>query len=674
MRARLTAESGECMPPALDLHPGTPVTLGRSRDNSIVLRDDMSSRLHAKIYFDSGRWYVRDFGLNGTRINGAKINGATEVYDGGVVQIGDTRLRFEAPFVPPVAPASEPSVAHATRKGAARAVRASAPGGSSLNGLTVNRSLITPPPPAPGPRPPASHDGTKVMSLPPERDEVDSHSPADVYATSLKLDELTALCRFVADAVSAPTQHLVSKLALEAILRQTTARVVGYLSLEPSDPTPKVVLPEQATVDVPLSRKLTEKVRATGRMAWLFADANEDRPTDSLSAYADAVCLPLAGSSGPPFAALHVYRTGLCFSERDVRFIEAVGGHLAKTLELHRHRRALEAENVRLRTAAPVADDLIGDSDAINALRQHIAKAAPLPINVLIQGESGSGKELVAQALHRTSPRADGPFVVVNCAAIAPTLLEAELFGYKKGAFSGADRDHPGLFEQADEGTLFLDEVGELSLECQAKLLRVIEGKPFRPVGGTADVKVDVRVVAATHRDLEKEAKAGRFRQDLFFRLKVIPIRVPPLREHPSDVAELALFFLERIGLQCRRSFRLTPAAVDKLEAFPWPGNVRQLRAVLESTAVLSETDVIEADQLPLAAPAELEPAGNSDFPTSLDVDELETWAIRRSLVRTAGNVSQAAKILGISRDTLHTKLKKKGIDRGEPLGSAVVT
>ena len=166
---------------------------------------------------------------------------------------------------------------------------------------------------------------------------------------------------------------------------------------------------------------------------------------------------------------------------------------------------------------------------------------------MLVQGESGSGKELVALALHRNSRRADGPLVVVNCAAIAPTLLEAELFGYKKGAFSGADRDHPGLFQQADEGTLFLDEVGELSLECQAKLLRVIEGKAFRPVGATADVKVDVRIVAATHRDLEKEVKAGRFRQDLLFRLRVIQIRVPPLREHPEDIPELAGFFLAKV-------------------------------------------------------------------------------------------------------------------------------
>lgn len=675
MRARLTAETGECMPPAIDLHPGTPVTLGRSRDNSIVLRDDHSSRLHAKIYFDSGRWFVRDFGLNGTRLNGSKINGATEVNDGGVVQIGETRFRFEAKAPSPALESISTPTAIRKSSGSIN-LKSRTPsgrfltGGSTVHELQVNRALATTSIPInETPRPVQIHDGTKVMPAHFER-EVVPNSPAEVYAANLKLDELTALCRFVADAVSAPSTYAVSKLALEAILRQTTARAVGYLSLEPSDPTPKLVLPEQAKVDIPLSRKLTERVRATGKMVWLFAEATTDGIiTDSLSAYADAVCLPLGGSSGPPFAALHVYRTGLCFSERDVRFIEAVGGHLAKTVELHRHRRALEAENDRLRTSSHLADDLIGDSDAITSLRHQISKAAPLPINVLISGESGSGKELVAQALHRNSPRAEGPFVVVNCAAIAPTLLEAELFGYKKGAFSGAERDHPGLFEQADEGTLFLDEVGELSLECQAKLLRVIEGKPFRPVGGVADVKVDVRVIAATHRDLDKEAKAGRFRQDLLFRLKVIPVRVPPLREHPSDITELACFFLDRIGLQCRRSFRLSPGAISKLESFSWPGNVRQLRAVLESTAVLSESDIIEADQLPLALPVDVETA-SSDFPTSLDVGELETWAIRKALVKTGGNVSQSAKLLGMSRDTLHTKIKKIGIDRTEPLGN----
>ena len=285
----------------------------------------------------------------------------------------------------------------------------------------------------------------------------------------------------------------------------------------------------------------------------------------------------------------------------------------------------------------------------------------------MIQGESGSGKELVAQALHRNGPRAEGPMVVVNCAAIAPTLLEAELFGYRQGAFSGADRDHPGLFEQADEGTLVLDEVGELSLESQAKLLRVIDGKAFRAVGGTRELKVDVRLVAATHRNLEEEVRAGRFREDLYFRLKVIHLRVPALRDHPEDVPELARFFLERLSTQCRRAFKLTPAAIQKLQEFAWPGNVRQLRAVLESAAVMSESELIDVENLPLGPPEAAPPPATpppTDAPLSLDVDELETWAIRKAMVQTHGNVSQAARLLGISRDTLHTKLKKKNIDR----------
>jgi DNA-binding NtrC family response regulator len=197
----------------------------------------------------------------------------------------------------------------------------------------------------------------------------------------------------------------------------------------------------------------------------------------------------------------------------------------------------------------------------------------------------------------------------------------------------------------------------------------VIEGKPFRPVGGVADVKVDVRVIAATHRDLDQEVKSGRFRQDLLFRLKVIPIRVPPLREHREDIPELASFFLEKIGVQCRRSFRLTPPAIEKLMHFSWPGNVRQLKAMLENTAIMSDHDVIDIDQLPMIGSSEFDPP-KSEFPVSLDVDELETWAIRRALLRTGGNVSQSAKLLGISRDTLHTKLKRKGIDRGEPLAA----
>jgi Nif-specific regulatory protein len=641
MRARLTLEGGECVPPTLDLSPtGQPVTLGRSRDNTLVLRDELASRTHAKIYFEDGRWHVRDFGLNGTRVDGIRINGSVELRDGQRVKIGEVVLRFVLEPKSPPKPAKD------------------AP-------LTMPMKTVQPEGP---------HNATKIHELPLER-SVPGDPPSDHAAKQLRVDELTALCKFMTSAVEAKTPHDLITLALRAILNQTTAKLAGYLSVDPEEPGPKIVMPESAAIDVPLSRRLTAQAQAQGKTIWLFPDLSATHPpTDSLSAFADAICIPLK-ASGEPFATLHVYRSGRAFSERDVRFIEALAGFLAHGLEILRTRRTLEAENSRLRIHTPAADDIIGGSNPVIHLRQQILRAAPQPFTVLVQGESGSGKELVALALHRNSRRAEGPLVVVNCAAIAPTLLEAELFGYKKGAFSGADRDHPGLFQQADEGTLFLDEVGELSLECQAKLLRVIEGKAFRPVGATGDMKADVRIVAATHRDLDKEVKAGKFRQDLLFRLKVIQIRVPPLREHPEDIPELAAFFLAKVSGECRRNFKLTINAMRKLQAHQWPGNVRQLRAAIESAAVMSEGETLDADAIPLTGATELSavqpaatPAQFADMPPSLNIDEIEEWAICRAMRQTGGNVSHAAKLLNMSRDTLHNKLKKlkeeKGIDR----------
>jgi len=649
MRARLVVETGECTPAVLDLASGQTATIGRSRDNLVVVPNDLVSRLHAKVYFDEGRWFVRDFGLNGTKVDGRRIAGAVSLDDGTMIQLADVQLRF---------------------------LTVAGTQTSTPLPLSNAASDHTPPPvlirktPTSG-KVPAEIVGTRVQNFKLRDVPATVEATADPNDTQLKVDELTALCRFMTEAVATPDPHELIARCLRTILNQTSATLAGYLSLDPNDTMPKVVLPEKAAVDMRLSRRLTERVRHTRKKAWLYGDDQFGNPGESLQLVTDAVCLPLTGGLKPddagaaePFAALHVYRTGRGFTDREVRFLELTAGFLAPTLEILRTRRKLEAENQRLRSAAPTADELIGDSSSIMALRMQVGRAAPQPFTVLIQGESGSGKELVALALHQHSPRCAGPLVVVNCASIAPTLLETELFGSRKGPMS--DRDYAGLFEQADEGTLVLDEIGELSLDCQAKLLRVIEGKAFRPVGGTCDLKVDVRLVAATNRDLEAEVRAGRFRQDLFFRLKVIHLRVPPLREHAEDIPELAHFFLERLSVQCRRAFRLTPAAMQRLQAFPWPGNVRQLRAVLESAAVMTETDTIDADAMPIGPHESATPptAPTIDLPPSLDVDELETWAIRKAMVQTVGNVSQAARLLGMSRDTLHTKLKKKMIDR----------
>ncbi|MCU0702769.1 MAG: sigma 54-interacting transcriptional regulator [Fimbriiglobus sp.] len=607
-----------------------------------MIRDDLVSRLHAKVYFEEGKWYVRDFGLNGSKLAGGKLEGAGELTEGAELQIGNTRFRFTIGTVlPPTA-------------GGAGTGENNSQTGTAIQLDPARMTRVTG---APTREPPPS----QPITVPVEDD------------TSLRLDELAALVKYMTNAVGSVDAQELIRLSLRTLLNQTSATFVGYLGLDPSDPMPKMILPERVPIDVPLSKRLTEQVRTTRTRVWLFGDASAGLApaSGSLSSFTDAVCLPVGGYSGEPLAAIHAYRTGRPFTERDVNFLQAVSGFLAPALEALRHRRKLEAENLRLRGSAPVADELIGDSSAMMNLRMQIGRAAPLPFTVLITGETGAGKELVALALHRHSPRSGGPLVVVNCAAIAPTLLEAELFGYRKGAFAGADHDHPGLFEQADEGTLFLDEVADLSLECQAKLLRVIEGKSFRPVGGSREVNVDVRVVAATHRDLEAEVRHGKFRQDLLFRLRVITVKVPPLREHAEDIPELSRFFLERISQQLRKPLRLSAAAERKLFAYAWPGNVRQLRAILESGAVMTEGDVIEADLLPLGPVQEAAPTASADLPTSLDIDDIETWAILRALRQTSGNVSQAARVLGISRDTLHTKLKKKNIDRGSVLAPA---
>jgi Nif-specific regulatory protein len=318
---------------------------------------------------------------------------------------------------------------------------------------------------------------------------------------------------------------------------------------------------------------------------------------------------------------------------------------------------------------AAVSENLIGASDVMNQLRRRIERIGPSLLPVLIQGETGSGKELVAQGLHRHSARRPGPLVVLNCAAIASTLLETELFGHTRGSFTGAVCDRPGLFQQADEGTLFLDEIGEMSPECQGKLLRVIEGKSFRPVGGSADVQVDVRIIAATHRDLERQVELGKFRQDLFFRLDGARIMAPPLREHSEDIPALVDYFLSQVAAACGRHVHMTPPAIARLQEYLWPGNVRQLRAVLENAVVMSESNEIDAGDLLMPSTGSRVCRGSSpladalpDFPSSLKLAQIEAWAIRKALRETASH-AQAAELLGIARETLYKKRKKYKLD-----------
>jgi DNA-binding NtrC family response regulator len=324
---------------------------------------------------------------------------------------------------------------------------------------------------------------------------------------------------------------------------------------------------------------------------------------------------------------------------------------------------------------------LVGTSSAIRDVFDTLVRVAPSNSSVLIQGESGTGKELVAQALHRLSRRALGPLVAVNCAAIPEQLLESELFGHVKGAFTGALQARQGRFKLADGGTIFLDEIGEMPLPLQGKLLRVLQERAIEPVGGSKPEAVDFRLIAATNKDLEVQVEKGAFRGDLFYRLNVVPLVLPPLRDRSGDVPRLAGPFLVRHNAGKANPLRFSPGAIEALERHSWPGNVRELENLIERLAVLKGEGEIEVAELPgpirNARPgAGVASAPSGDIPGTLPPEgvdlykvlaEIEDRLIREALERSGGNKNQAAKILGLNRTTLVEKLKKKGTLKGSP-------
>lgn len=322
-------------------------------------------------------------------------------------------------------------------------------------------------------------------------------------------------------------------------------------------------------------------------------------------------------------------------------------------------------------------DQIVGQSKQMKDVFAKIQRAAPVDSTVLILGESGTGKELVAQALHHNSLRKKGPFVAVNCAAVPATLVESELFGHVRGAFTGATDRRIGRFEQADGGTLFIDEIGDFELSLQAKLLRVLETLTVTPVGGHEDRKVDVRVVAATSRDIRRMVEDGKFREDLFYRLNVVTITLPPLRDRPDDIALLVDHFLKEISEKKHTPpKRVSPEVMRRFQQYRWSGNVRELRNSLESMMVLADGDVLTERDLPERIAEGAAPASNArEIPTGVTMEELERLAIMKALDQYAGNRTHAANRLGISVRTLQRKLRQYELERRvKPLSSDLLT
>lgn len=591
------------------LAPDRQNRIGRGLECDVILTDPLASRVHAIVVCENGDWWVRDSGSrNGTYVSGQKIDEA-RVTDGAMLKVGSSEFEFCQ---------SDSRRSDSTRP-------------DHTQTIISDRSVL-------GPQP--GEFGLDAL-----RDDERAHDFLTLHQLSMKL-------------LSCTEPDEVVGTSLELLRERTRASVVGFLwASDDGQLKPKLVIPEDAAGKVQLSGELTEMVTRQGKAIWIDNEAVGPE-TKAKQHYADAICVPLV-HEGSTLGAIHVYLEEGRFRQGDFDISIPLANILTVALVRARRERVLEVDQKRLAEKAAVSNELIGESRPMQELKSRITRVARATGCVLIRGESGVGKELVARAVHRASARSDRPMLSVNCAAIPRDLMESQLFGHKKGSFTGADADHAGLFQQAHTGTLFLDEVGEMTLDGQAKLLRILEGHPFLPVGASKEVTSDVRVIAATNRDLRDFVRDGKFREDLYYRLSVFELYIPPLRERDKDIEVLMNYFLEHFKRQHGRpSVTLSPDARDKLLGYSWPGNVRQLRNVIDSAIVMCEGNVILADDLGLRD------ATSGQQLESLRIDYWERKLIQEAIKRTGDNIPEAARLLGLGRATLYRKVEEYGIER----------
>jgi Nif-specific regulatory protein len=589
--------------------------IGRGSDCHISLQDPLCSRVHATLSSTPDGWVISDAeSRNGTLVNGQKIDEAT-IVDGNTIKVGSAEFEFHESEEPPTAQGDDPQQTQ-----------------------------------------------TIVQDFPIAVQETHEEALAGLPSTE-QVKELMLLYQLCIKLLGCGDSNRVMEIALDLLRSRTAASIVGFLSVnEEGGLQPKLVFPRDAANRVTLNQSLTELVSRQGHAVWVANQASKDG-AQHLGHFADAVCAPLVrrnvDGERTTLGAIHVYLEDGRFRQSDFDFIISVANIVAIALVRARALMTLRSDYQRLVEKSPGYDELIGDCTPMRDLKSKINRVARAPGCVLVRGESGSGKELVARAIHRSSQRADRPMVSVNCAAIPADLIESQLFGHKAGSFTGADRDHTGFFQQADLGTLFLDEVGELTPAGQAKLLRILEGHPFLPVGATEEVSVDVRVIAATNQNLQKYVRDKRFREDLYYRLSVFELHLPPLRDRGDDIRVLTDFFLDHFRrLHGRPNLGLTDAARERLKTYHWPGNVRQLRNVLDSAVVLADGESIRPHDLALRD------SGSSTELETLRIDEWEKRLITEALNRTGDNVPEAAKLLGIGRATLYRKIEQYHIER----------
>jgi Nif-specific regulatory protein len=656
------------------LVPGQAATIGRAPTNQVVIKDERCSRTHAEVFHSQGNWILRDLdSRNGTLVGNEPIHGDYELQPGDIVRIGHCQLAFVHDLTK-----AFPDSSAVLKEIASRG--------------TTETALIEP------------VDDSNVLSssapatITHRRGQTRFLEPAEeVDAATPKVGRAAAqLCRLAFELAKITDVQAIARLALASVFEATQVDS-GALLLLPRGAAEKGSENELEIVAArtdsdfpyhPISKFLASTVLREGEAVLarnVMGDSRLGSRDSSGEIHATSVlCAPIRHGSRVS-GLIHLYSTNpdRIPDPDDLEFALAVADtvavaleNMSKRQELTENLNQIRDENLQLRERLGVESEIIGRGPAMAKVAREIHRAAPSRATILIRGESGVGKELVARAVHFASPRRKGPFVCLNCAALTESLLESELFGHERGAFTGATERKIGKFESAHDGTLMLDEIGEMSPTIQAKFLRVLEGHPFERVGGSEAIKVEVRVIAATNRDLERAVSEGQFRRDLYFRLHVLEIFVPALRKRPEDIPILANYFLQKFNAETGRRLRgFTPEATEQILSYRWPGNVRELKNVVERAVVLTRGDLIDVEDLTLS---KLSTAGDTQdivAPASsfepMSLEEMERRHIYATLQSTGWNKSQTASILGIERSTLDRKIRRYELDSHLPARGA---
>ncbi len=613
------------------------VSIGRDPGNDIAILDSSISRHHCVIARNGRRYTIKDLdSRNNTFVNRVPVNERVLEF-GDEIRIGNSLFLL-----------TDPETAQSTSSNSVQLDESPA-GGSTVVLRKEQARYLSPAP--------------RQSALP---------------ATSRTVRDLNALLK-IGNALSRlRSVQEIKRQVLACVLEVAPADKAALLLIEEgsADFSSVLVLDgktgEEISAPVQLSRTVLAQVLDQG-VALLNNDVSGDAAFDAAESLLtrrirSLLVVPLE-FLGRIRGVLYLEARNppAPFDEDLLQLVTAIGSMAAVTLENARHVESLQTENRRLQEEINLEHDMVGESARMRDVFQFISKAAPSDATVLIRGESGTGKELVARAVHTNSSRSAKPFVAINCAAITDTLLESELFGHEKGAFTGAVVQKKGKLETAESGTVFLDEIGELALSLQAKLLRVLQEREFERVGGTKPIKLDVRLIAATNRDLEEGAKNGTFRRDLYYRLNVVSVRMPALRERREDIPLLASYFASKHAAKAKRKIAgVSAEARAVLMSYDWPGNVRELENAIERAVVLGATDVIRPEDLPEALLEKPASPGGPATRYHEGVTEAKKQLILKAVEQAHGQYTEAARLLGVHPNYLHRLMRNlnlKGAD-----------